>query len=166
MVEVMSGITQYKLGESYRRNVTTVDLNDFRIFIKNYVEKYGIPDHLNNSPEFVEEFTKTFGHSDDFFQTDDIVYYYYMRKFIGSDARDYWYDEALHYYDHVNYYAKINDSYFNDVPFDGPDHNKKVEERRRQIENEIGSEQDRLLANYLQKLEDNTVTSVINHRLL
>ena len=72
MVEVTNEMMN--LSESYRRNVTTVNLKDFRIFIKNYVEKYGIPDHLNHSPEFVEEFTKTFGHSDDFFQTDDIVY--------------------------------------------------------------------------------------------
>ena len=49
----------------------------------------------------------------------------------------------------------------NDIPnFSlSPDHNEKVEERRRQRENEIGSEQDRLLANYLQKLEDNGRTA-------
>ena len=49
-----------------------------------------------------------------------------MRKFIGSDARDYWYDEALHYYDHINYYAKINDSYFSGKPFEGPEYYKNV----------------------------------------
>ena len=54
----------------------------------------------------------------------------------------------------------FDDDVYGDIPDFSldPDYNEKVEERRQQrqneIDHEIGSEQNRLLANYLHKLED------------
>ena len=80
-------------------------------------------------------------------------------NFIYIDVKNLRAEDLTDPVDDIDY--GFDDVDYGDVPDFSldPDHNEKVEERRRQrqneIDHEIGSEQDRLLANYLQKLEDN-----------
>ena len=69
---------------------------------------------------FRSKFIKTFDTSNDYDPDDDVIAYYRIRKLIGTDATDYYYDEASNFPAYENYYAKMNDAYFGDSFFNGP----------------------------------------------
>ena len=76
------------------------------------------------------ECIKVFGTSNEYDADDDGIAYYRKRRLIGTDARDYWYDEAAHFFSEHSYYAKMNDSYFCDIPFNGPiEYKRKLDNR-------------------------------------